>query len=113
MALKRGAAKLELVELDREVITQEQLEGVEWLRKWLKWLKGWKERPDAMGRAMARDMIRQYRDDLAMDERNLGEALKRGAEIEAGPLTEAVLGKPSASSRRLWREWARGHRSAH
>jgi hypothetical protein len=38
---------------------------------------------------------------------NLGEALERGAEIEAGPLTEAVLRKPAASSRRIWRKWAR------
>jgi len=113
MALKRGAAKLELVELHREQITQEQLEEVEWLRKWLKWLKwlsGWKERPDATGRAMARDVIDQYEQELALDERNLGEALKRGAEIEAGKLGAEVLRKkPAASSVRLWREWAKRH----
>src|SRR6516164_7038325 len=97
MALKRGAAKLELVQLHREQITQKQLEDVEWLRENIRL---WKEQPDAMGRELASDLIHQYEHDLASDEKHLGEALKRRAEVEAGPLTEALLRKPSASSRR-------------
>ena len=106
MALKRGAAKLELVQLHREQITQKQLEDVEWLRENIKL---WKEQPEKMGRQVARNFIDQWEDELAMDEKNLGEALKRGAEIEAGELGAEVLRKePAASSRRLWRPWARG-----
>ena len=46
---------------------------------------------------MARDVIDQYEQELALDERNLGEALKRGAEIEAGKLRKRCC----ASRRRV------------
>jgi hypothetical protein len=95
------AAKLQLVKLHREVITEKQLEEVVEDRAEL---KGWRERPEEMGREMQRDMVRQYRLDLAIAELKLREALGRGAEVEEGPLTEAVLRKPAASSRRIWRE---------
>jgi hypothetical protein len=87
------------------VITQKQLEEVVWLRKNIRL---WKKRPEEMGRRMAQGAIDQYEFALAQDEKRLGEALKRGAEVEAGKLTEGVLRKPAASSRRLWRRWARG-----
>ena len=80
------------------------MQEVLWLREAI---RGWKERPEKMGRELAPDLIDQYEFDLVIDEKNLGEALKRRAEIEPGKLTESVLRKPGASSRRLWREWAK------
>ena len=71
------AAKLKLVEFDREQITQKQLEEVEWLREAI---RGWKERPEEMGRKWARDFIDQYEFDLAQDERKS----RRGARAGRG-----------------------------
>jgi hypothetical protein len=86
-------------------IRQKQLEEVVRLRETI---RGWKERPKEMGERMAADAIDQCEFALALYEQRLGKALKRGAEVEAGKLTEAVLRKPAASSRRLWRRWTRG-----
>jgi hypothetical protein len=98
-------AKLELVRLRREVITQAQLEEIVEERERL---KGWRARPEEMGRRMQRDMVWQFSAELAIDEWVVGEALERGAEVERGRLTEAVLRTPAASSRRLWRKWGWG-----
>ena len=70
------------------MITQKQLEEVVWLRKNIRL---WKERPEAMGKQVALDFVNHYEIALALDERRLGTALKGGAEVEAGKLTEAVL----------------------
>lgn len=95
--------RLKLVESgrEREVITQKELAELVQMRKDI-WLL--RERNARVIEQMVRGFINQWEFDLAIDERKLMEVLKRGAVIQPGKLTEAVLWKPSRSSRRLWRK---------
>lgn len=87
---------------EREIITQKELAEVVALRKDIQLLR---ERNARLIEQMVRGFIDQYEFDLALDERKLMKVLERGAVIEPGKLTEAVLWKPSRSSRRLWRKY--------